>query len=243
MWEFSLACENKNKKMLEYINNCFCADIPDCMLTTHKDAQYTYLLFACDEAIESICKDKVKQCIVTYIIDVFKYEYFMTTIVKTASPDLTLQAYIKALTLYDVDTDITLIKRSIEFENQFYLDSFLRFRLRDMLRMWRELCELVMSNINYLNLDMMIDVMRSFIATFNTSVSKLKIIINKDEIVLYRIDDNKPPIKLKDHAPAIDIINYTLLSNPDSIEIYGERNNDLINLLKLLYLEKVKIMD
>lgn len=242
MWEFSLACENKNKQMLDYINNCFCADVADCMLTTYKDNKYTYLLFACDEAIESICKDKIKQCIVTYIIDVYKYEYFMDTIVKNLNITLTLQAYIKSLTLYDVDTDIALIKRDIEFEHQFYLDSFLRFRLRDILRMWRELCELVTSNINYLDKNMMIDVMRSFIATFNTSVSKLKIIIDKDVFVLYRIDDNKPPIKLKDHAPAIDIINYTLLSNPDSIEIYGEQN-DITELLKSLYLEKVKIMN
>lgn len=242
MWEFSLACDNKNKQMLDYINACFCADIPECMLTTYKDNKYTYLLFACDEAIGNICKEKIKHCIVTYIIDVYKYDYFIKTIIKNNSSNLTLQAYIKALTLYDVEADIVLIKQYIEFDNQFYLDSFLHFRLYDIVRMWKELCELIMSNINYLDKNMMIDVMRSFISTFNTSISKLKIIIDKGLFVLYKIDNNKTPIKLKDKAPAIDVINYTLLSNPDSIEIYGEEDSDMISLLKSLYLEKVKIM-
>ena len=58
MWEFSLACDNKNKSIIEYINNCFCADLPDCMLTSYTDKHFTYLLFASDESISSICKAK-----------------------------------------------------------------------------------------------------------------------------------------------------------------------------------------
>ena len=92
---------------------------------------------------------------------------------------------------------------------------------------------------------MMIDVMKSFIATFNTSTDTLKIIINKDGFILYKIDSNKPPIKLKDSAPAIDIVNYTLLSNPEHIEIYGDTSEGLsiISLLKSLYDEKVMVIN
>ena len=244
MWEFALACDNKNKHMIQYINNCFCQDLPDCMLTTYSDQHFTYLLFACDERIGEICKSKVKQCIITYIIDVYKYDYFLKNI-GGDDTSLIIQAYIKSLTLYDVDTDVALLSKSFSLNKQFYLDSFVNFKMYDMTRMWQELCGLITSNINYLNRDMMIDVMKSFIATFNTSTDTLKIIINKDGFILYKIDSNKPPIKLKDSAPAIDIVNYTLLSNPEHIEIYGDTSEgfSIISLLKSLYDEKVMVIN
>ena len=219
MWELSLACNNKNKHILEYINNCFCADLPDCMLTTFTDRHFTYLLFASDDSISGLCQAKIKKCISTYIIDVYKYEYFTKKILRNKS--LISQAYIKALTLYDVETDLALINSSLEMGSQFYIDSFINFKMSDIVRMWQELCELITSNINYLNRDMMIDVMRQFIATFDSTITTLKIIIEDDGFVLYKIENNKKPIKLKDKALDIDIVNYTMITNPKHIEIHG----------------------
>ena len=241
MWEFSLACNNKNKDIIEYINNCFCKDLPDCMLTTYSDKHFTYLLFASDENIKQICQSKIKHCIATYIIDEYKYKYFMNQI--KGGDNLVFQAYVKALSLYDVDTDIALIVASLDIDKQFYLDSFIQFKMFDILRMWQELCALITSNVNYLNKDMMIDVIRSFISTFDTSVNTLKIIINQDSFVLYKIDDTMEPIKIKDKAPAIDIINFALLANPRHIEIYGDTSSgfSIISLLKSMYQDKVII--
>lgn len=243
MWEFSLACRNNNKAILDYIDSCFCADLPDCMLTKFTDKHFTYLLFASDESISSICKSKIKKCINTYIIDVYKYEYFTKRILRGNKALINL-AYIKALTLYDVDTDMALLNASFDIDEQLYLDSFIQFKLNELIRMWQELCDLIMSNINYLNTDMMLDVMKNFIATFDVSYVTLKIIIEQDSFVLYKIDNNNNPIKLKDKAQPIDIINYTLLSNPRHIQIYGNGGESfsIISLLKSLYDDKVEIM-
>lgn len=243
MWEFSLACSNKNKDIIDYINHCFCADLPDCMLTSFADKHFTYLLFASDDSIKQLCKTKIKKCINTYIIDVYKYNYFIKRILK-GNNSLLNQAYVKALTLYDVDTDMALLNASFDVEKQFFIDSFMQFKLNDLSRMWQELCDLITSNINYLNHDMMLDVMRGFIDTFDTSFVTLKIIMDSDTFELYKIDNNKAPIKLKDKAQAIDIVNYTLLSNPKHIEIYGNtsENFSMISLLKSLYEDKVEVI-
>ena len=243
MWEFSLACSNNNKSILDYINSCFCADLPDCMLTKFSDKHFTYLLFASDESISSICKSKIKKCINTYIIDVYKYEYFTKRILRGNKALINL-AYIKALTLYDIDTDKALLNASFEVDQQLYVDSLIQFKLNDLCRIWRELCDLITSNINYLNTDMMLDVMRTFIASFDSSHVTLKIIIEQDCFVLYKIDNNSKPIKLKDKAPAIDVVNYTLLSNPRHIQIYGNTSESfsIISLLKSLYADKVEII-
>ncbi len=242
MWEFSLACSNKNKHILDYINSCFCADLPDCMLTTFTDNHFTYLLFACEDNIKNLCKAKIKKCITTYIIDEYKYHYFINKILKNKT--LVHLAYIKALTLYDVESDIALLNSDLELDRQFYIDSYIHFKLNDLVRMWQELCDLIISNINYLNNNMMIDVMKSFIATFDTSFITLKIIIEQDYFVLYKTDNTQNPIKLKDKAQDIDIINYTLLLNPKHIEIYGNTSDkfSMISLLKSLYNDKVEVM-
>ncbi|MFQ6724305.1 MAG: hypothetical protein ACLRFE_03110 [Clostridia bacterium] len=242
MWEFSLACSNKHKDILEYIKNCFCADLPDCMLTSYGDKHFVYLLFASDESISNICKTKIKRCVSTYIVDVYKYNYFMTKIVNTKN--LINQAYVKALTLYDVDTDIALINSLLDFDNSLHIDSFIAFKLNDLERMWQELCDLITSNINYLNHDMKIDVMRQFISTFDSPIATLKIIIEDDGFALYKLTNDCNPVKLKDNAEDIDIVNYTLLLNPKHIEIYGNINNgfSMINLLKSLYEDKVQVI-
>ena len=243
MWELSLACSNKHKEILNYINNCFCADLPDCMLTTYSDNHFTYLLFASDKSLERLCLSKIKHCITTYIIDVHKYNYFINKIL--SSKTLISQAYVKALTLYDVDTDIAFINSLLECEGQFHIDSFITFQLGDLERIWKELCELITSNINYLNRDMMIDVMRGFIATFDSSVNTLKIIIEKDVFKLYKIESNNKITRIKDKTEDIDIINYAILTNPNHIEIYGNisDNFSIINLLKILYEDKVSVIN
>lgn len=242
MWELSIACGNKHKDILDYINNCFCGDFADCMLTQYSDQHFTYLLFACEDSISNICKSKIKKCITTYIIDIHKYNYFLSNILK--QKNLISQAYIKALSLYDVDTDMALINSLLDFKQNFYIDSFIAFQLKDLERMWQELCELITSNINYLNRDMMIDVMRQFIATFDSSYSTLKIIFENDGFVIYKIEANKNPVKLKDKALDIDIVNFALLSNPKNIQIYGNVNENfsIISLLKSLYDDKVEVI-
>lgn len=243
MWEFCLACNKQNKPMLEYISKLFCDELGECLITSYADENYDYVLVACDNSISKICQEKIKHSIVTYIIDVFKYQYFMRTIVG-ASQDITVQAYIKALTLYDVDTDVEWLNYDIKLSKYFFVDSYISFRLFDTIRMWHEVCELVMTNINYLDNAMMLDVIRSFISSFKKSNNILKIILGEDNFELYRLEDGKSPVKLKDSAEAEDVVNYTLLSNPQRIEIYGNQATHfpLVNLLKNLYCEKVKLL-
>ena len=139
---------------------------------------------------------------------------------------------------------MALLNASFDIDEQLYLDSFIQFKLNELIRIWQELCDLITSNINYLNTDMMLDVIKNFIETFGTSYVTLKIIIEQDSFVLYKIDNNSKPIKLKDKAQPIDIINYTLLSNPRHIQIYGNGGESfsIVSLLKSLYDDKVEIM-
>ena len=126
-----------------------------------------------------------------------------------------------------------------------FVDSLIKFRIGDIVRMWQELCDLITSNVNYLNRDMMLDVMRQFISTFTISNDTIKIIIEHDNFALYKIEQNVAPIKLKDTDEAIDVVNYALISNPRNIEIYGDVNANfsMINLLKSLYKDKVKVIN
>lgn len=243
MWEFCLACKNENKQILEYINKLISSDLTNCLVTNYSDKNFEYILIAGDNSLQQFFKDKIKHSIVTYIIDVFKYEYFMKTIVGCAQ-DITTQAYIKSLTLYDVETDVALLNSDIQLGEYFFIDSYISFRLLDTIRMWREVCELVMSNINYLSTDMMLDVIKSFISNFKQSADILKIIFDEQTFELYKLEDGKTPIKLKDKAEDGDVVNYTLLSNPQRIEIYGDPalHYSLVSLLKNLYCGKVKLM-
>lgn len=243
MWEFCLACKKENKQILEYIGSLIEQDLTACVVTSYDNESFEYILIASDNSTGSVCQDKIRHGIVTYIIDVFKYDFFRNTIAGDTD-DITMQAYIKALTLYDVETDVALLNGDIRLGECFFVDSYINFRMLDAVRMWREVCELIMTNLNYLSAEMMMDVIRQFISSFKQSSNVLKIIFNQGGLELYKLEDGKTPVKLKDKVVDGDVVNFTLMANPQRIEIYGDTSPhySLVKLLKGLYCEKVKLM-
>lgn len=80
----------------------------------------------------------------------FKFEYLNTNLGTIIPNELTRAAFIRALTVFDKQTDKDLIKKQLVFENELNIDSFFYFKLGELTQCWQEICVLVRENISAL---------------------------------------------------------------------------------------------
>lgn len=132
------------------------------------------------EFIKALVLDVVSNHVVSY----FKYEYLNDHINNSLVKE-NKKTLIKALTEFDKQTDIELVKKNLVFNNNIVLDSFYHFRLTELKKRWAEICELV--NINLPNLisgDCLDDMMKFLISSGPIKTDEIYIIEKNDYLVL-----------------------------------------------------------
>ena len=112
----------------------------------------------------------------------FKYEFLDNNLGLTISNQLTKVAFVKALTVFDKQTDKDLIKKQLIFETELNIDSFYYFKLDELRKRWQEICLLVRDNIGTLQAtDSLGDLLKFLIKTSE---------INFDEVHVYKKNQN-----------------------------------------------------
>jgi len=115
MWEVMLCTSAENKRIIQYIYKMMKKLVQDksCVLTTHKDKQTNYILFACATGKKDYYKEMIKLCIIDYIINVYKYEFLIKKIHNFMKDEVAFKSFIKLLSLYDKQTDEMALKKAI----------------------------------------------------------------------------------------------------------------------------------
>ena len=78
----------------------------------------------------------------------YKKEYLSERIMNITATELTKTAFIKALTVFDKQTDKDLIKKQLVLASEINIDSFYYFKLQNLRNRWQEICNLVNENIS-----------------------------------------------------------------------------------------------
>jgi len=121
MWEVMLCTSAENKRIIQYIYKMMKKLVQDksCVLTTHKDKQTNYILFACATGKKDYYKEMIKLCIIDYIINVYKYEFLIKKIHNFMKDEVAFKSFIKLLSLYDKQTDEMALKKAIKLKMSF----------------------------------------------------------------------------------------------------------------------------
>lgn len=84
------------------------------------------------------------------IIRSYKYDFFMRNIRLNSTSVALENAFIRALTMFDKQSDKTLIKKHLKPNSQIHLDSLYHFRLWELEKRWRDTAEIISQNSSYL---------------------------------------------------------------------------------------------
>lgn len=248
MREIALASGVKNKEVIDYLFANLKTKLDFCkiIITNYCDNNFVYLLIACDDEYVAPCERIIKEAIVDYIELVYKIDYLSKKIKCNISDELLFNAYLKVLSLFDKVTDQEALYKIIAFNQTFFVDSFLEFRLLPLKKHWDNLAGLSSENIALFNSNTFIDVIKYLIGTIEKPVYKIKIVHNADKnnFSIYNMKSKHDKInKLCECDSAIDLITNVLNNCPTYIDIYLKQDKDFesIKFLSNVFSNRLKI--
>lgn len=246
MREIALATGVKNKDIIQYLHTNIKSTLDFCktIVTCYCDNNFCYLLIACEEQFVDPCETIIRDCIIDYIEDVYKLEYIKEKIKFSVNDSLAFNAYIKVLSLFDKATDETALKKIILFNETFFVDSFLEFRLLPLKHHWNNLAELSSDNLSLFNSGTFVDVIKFLLNTMDNGVYKVKVVFDGENFSVYNMKNENGNIqKTAVCSSALDLISHVLNSCPNYIDVYLNSNQDseVVDFLSNVYTNRLKI--
>lgn len=248
MWEVMLVCNTDNKRIIQYVYKLMRKYVQDksCILTLNEDRKTISILFACAKGKKEYYKEMIKVCIIDYIINVYKYEYLIKNIHNFLEDEMTFKSFIKLLSLYDKQTDEIALKKSLNIERVFYIDSFINFRLSPLIHHWKELCMLARDNFDYfISSEGFVEIMRFLVATMEENCDKIKIMQNNGKYSLYNVNKiNEIAEKIEECSTPFSLISAVLKVCPRTIDVYATNPDEdrAILFLQNVYEDRVTVI-
>lgn len=247
MYEVALASRRANVDKLNYVYDILTKYLSDdnIVITRYSDNNFSYVLLAGDTKHKDKYESIIKQTVISYIINVYKYEYLRESIPCTPSAGLSYEAYIKVLSLFDKSTDEKILNKIIILNQTFFIDSFIEFRMEPLLVHWKELCDLAKDNTTFfLESDTFLDIIRFLVNSMEINCKKIKIMCNDNIYSLYSTQEVGDEVKkVCDSYGKMDLISQVLTLSPMSIDVYisGDRKDEAVGFLSDVYTDRLKI--
>ena len=246
MRELALATKVSNKEIIDFLYANIQSKIDFCktIITRYNDNNFSYLLFACEEKFVEPCEMILREVIIDYIESVYKLNYLKQKIKNPLSNSLAFNAYIKVLALFDKSTDESALGKILIFNQTFFVDSFLEFRLNPLKKHWNNLAELSSDNLTMFNSATFIDIIRFLINTMDNLVYKVKVICDGEHFSIYNMKNKNEKIKkIAECKNSTELIINVLNSCPSYIDIYINGNNsyEAVSFLSNVFTNRLKI--
>lgn len=246
MREIALATGLNNKEIIEFLHAHIKSRLDFCktIITTYCDNNFCYLLFACDENFVRPCEEIIKEIIIDYIESVYKVNFLKSKIKNPLNETLAFNAYIKVLAVFDKATDENALRDIIMFNQTFFIDSFLEFRLAPLKAHWLNLANLSSDNITLFNSGTFVDIIRFLINTMENDVYKVKVVCDNETFKVYNIKNKNDKVrKIAECNNPLELITNVLNSCPNYIDVYlsTNNNNEAVSFLSNVYANRLKI--
>lgn len=246
MREIALATRVENREIIDFLHTNLKNRLDFCktIITNYCDNNFCYLLFACDEMFVKVCEELLRETIIDYIELVYKVNFLKKQIKNPLTDSLGFNAYIKVLAVFDKTTDINALKDIILFNQTFFVDSFLEFRLNPLKQHWLNLAHLSSDNMTLFNSSTFTDIIRFLINTMDNEVYKIKVVCDDGIFKVYKMKHKNDKVKkIAECKNATDLISNVLNSCPNYIDVYltTNRDNEAVSFLSNVFANRLKI--
>ncbi|MBE5741265.1 MAG: hypothetical protein E7351_01885 [Clostridiales bacterium] len=247
MREIALATRVKNKDIIEFLHANIRAKLDFCktIVTNYSDNNFSYLLFACEDNYIEPCETILKEIIIDYIEGIYKVNFIKKLIKNPLCDTLAFNAYVKVLSLFDKGTDESALNKIILFNQTFFIDSFLEFRLLPLKNHWKNLANLSSDNLTLFNSSTFVDIIRFLINTMDNEVYKVKVICDENEnFSIYNMKSKNDKIKkIAECHSALELITNVLNSCPNYVDVYltQDIDSEAVSFLSNVFSSRLKI--
>lgn len=147
MFELTLSITIDKQKYLIDLQKKLLEEIKDdsFLAVCHNDNGRTFLAVASNESKKEYLKAKILNGILEIIINEYKYNFFKENLMAVAD-NLILLPFLKAISIFDADSDYEIIKNEIDLRNEVLIDSFFYFKLQSLKQKWEKTAAVIIKN-------------------------------------------------------------------------------------------------
>lgn len=240
MWEFSLNLNTENFKLAKYFYNAVLPYVETIkgVVTSHEYNGYISILIAVPEDRSEQIKSLLLCTITEVICNDFKNDFLERTLLLPELDNTSLYAFKKALLNFDRETDKFIIKKNLSLENNLYLESFYKFRLKALHDKWEELVSLSNENKEYLiSKESFIDLLKFLVDNLDICEEEISIVKEKDGYRIYSEDNLLPDDLISEDSMVSSVIDLS----PQKINLYFNESSSAITLLERIFEERIII--
>ncbi len=224
MFEFTLSCQQKNQKLNVYLFNSLKPQITSLggiVITDCCSGKLNICLAVEDslaEQVRGILLDAVAEAIVYY----YKFDYLSNEISLNIANNSAKDSFIQALVVFDKQTDMDIIKKSLILQNKLVVDSYYSFRMDELKERWQAIANVVMDSIPVMLKDRSVaELTRYFLDSSGVIQKEVNLYVDDERITL-EFGNQKPPLEYSANADyQTDLVCEIISLSPQKIIIHG----------------------
>lgn len=181
------------------------------------------------------------------IIHSYKFDFFRRHMQLQTNNKLLENAFIKALSVYDKNSDKEYIKKQLLVSDEILIDSFYNFRLWELEKRWKNIAELMSENASYLSMNGSLADLMKFLV-FSNECETGEVHLRKGEGSVFCGDSaGKELFNMmydgSDEMSKINILTELISLSPEKIIIHKElENSDLANEIVNIFDSRVSVI-
>lgn len=170
----------------DYISRCYnklkCEmKSNSCIIQKMNHYERSCLSFAIKEELKDYYIAKILDEILFIITDKYKFEFFKTRL-ENECQNVLFQSFLKAICIFDADSDKEIVAKNIDFSGNILIDSLYNFKLFELRKKWQKTIDLILFNDIHKQNASMLDIMKYLTAVSEPNSQNAEIELSNKNI-------------------------------------------------------------
>ncbi len=185
-------------------------------------------------------KSKVLEFIISMITDDYKFNFYKEKI-RANESSIIFESFLKAISIFDSDTDREFIKSQLEFSGEILVDSFYFFKLQPLRAKWGRTADIINQNQILQSKSSMLEVLKYLTAMSENYASVTNIVVSPKQIKL--LSNMKSKNFKRNFEGMSGFLTEVVKLNPVKINLKvsetAENNDDIVDVINRIFTDKV----
>lgn len=242
MWEFFIETNQNDVKHLSYIEKSIKFKNVNVITALNNNS----LSIACEEKFKLKIIEKLKRIIAESIVLIYKEKYFLNMLnLENLSAEFKT-AFVKCLILFDFEEDFFEVLNKLELNYGLVLDSFYKFKLKNLQLKWEQIASVCANNTLFLESETFLEMLKFLISSTTPKRKSIDVYFNGSNFVL--ADENNNIIvfneALKTNNIELELISGLITLAPKTINLHcaGMLTNNTFKIIYYIFNKKVNLL-
>lgn len=188
-----------------------------------------YISYACEEEYKLDVMQYIRKCIIDIYLTIYKQNYIERKLKTKYFNKLSKMMLVNTLVAFDRDSEEKLLNSEIVLTDNFCIDGFFNFKMRDIKYRWGDMCKLTTDNAQYLYCDRALyELLKFLLSAVKPKLLEIEILQNDSNNFTvtshgYNDDISQAMFNVED-----DLLLYLIDNAPEKITIKGNMNNNTL---------------